>query len=347
MVVSQLSLNYVMMDTRFNLFYKLLLFVSFVLTLSLLFYHNSYSPPRYITPATVLTFHQQYREKYLLTLDTNNSTNVPKIAYFIQVAQEQMENANYLVDRILDPFNYYALHINKGMANEELEWGLWLLQQQNQTYSNIFLLERYYSTYEGVTAVDVEVMGMAFMLEKFRDWDYFINLEAGDYPLLPQYSIRDVLREGNVSFMTSWPAECFHVDHRQEVLRYDGALGVDTQGLFVKTKKRPQHGYDFILYKGSQRHILTRQLVKYTVYSMDGYARRLLLFFSNTYLPSEHYFQTLVCNHPEYRQKVANKDWFYENMNGTTTPSDNSHELQQALLSRNFFCKKCSQLFGI
>eukprot|EP01026_Neomeris_dumetosa_P013938 TRINITY_DN1495_c1_g2_i9.p1 TRINITY_DN1495_c1_g2~~TRINITY_DN1495_c1_g2_i9.p1 ORF type:complete len:283 (+),score=8.64 TRINITY_DN1495_c1_g2_i9:44-892(+) len=225
MVVSQLSLNYVMMDTRFNLFYKLLLFVSFVLTLSLLFYHNSYSPPRYITPATVLTFHQQYREKYLLTLDTNNSTNVPKIAYFIQVAQEQMENANYLVDRILDPFNYYALHINKGMANEELEWGLWLLQQQNQTYSNIFLLERYYSTYEGVTAVDVEVMGMAFMLEKFRDWDYFINLEAGDYPLLPQYSIRDVLREGNVSFMTSWPAECFHVDHRQEVLRYDGALG--------------------------------------------------------------------------------------------------------------------------
>ncbi|KAF5786066.1 putative glycosyl transferase, family 14 [Helianthus annuus] len=62
-------------------------------------------------------------------------------------------------------------------------------------------------TYTGPTMVSNTLHACAILLKKFKDWDWFINLSASDYPLVTQddllFTFRDLKRDVNFIEHTS------------------------------------------------------------------------------------------------------------------------------------------------
>eukprot|EP01025_Chloroclados_australasicus_P047070 TRINITY_DN5224_c0_g1_i3.p2 TRINITY_DN5224_c0_g1~~TRINITY_DN5224_c0_g1_i3.p2 ORF type:complete len:491 (-),score=21.84 TRINITY_DN5224_c0_g1_i3:1644-3017(-) len=247
------------------------------------------------------------------------STPEVNIAYCILITRKELRNSVKILDRILHPKNYYALHIDVKVPDEEFNLGLTQIQMLNQSYQNIHVLSRMQTSYAGITLVDIEIMAMAFMLEKYNDWQYFINLSATDYPLLPQSAIRRLLYKApnNMNYITNWPADCYHVSSRSFQVRVDYALGNVVSGLRGTNKKYSRLGSERVLenavhiYKGSQWHVITRELVDYVAVSRDNVARRWLLYFANFWIPDEHYLQTMVCNSASLQNQVVDENWHY------------------------------------
>lgn len=67
----------------------------------------------------------------------------------------------------------------------------------------------------------------------------------------------------------------------------------------------------FLLNAGSAWMVLSRSFVEYCIVGWDNLPRTLLMYYANFVSSPEGYFQTLVCNTPEYVHTVANHDMHY------------------------------------
>ncbi|KAJ8527736.1 hypothetical protein K7X08_015187 [Anisodus acutangulus] len=63
--------------------------------------------------------------------------------------------------------------------------------------------------------------------------------------------------------------------------------------------------------RGSAWMILSRAFVEYCIWGWDNLPRNLLLYYSNFVSSPEGYFQTVVCNAPEFTSTVINHDMHY------------------------------------
>lgn len=54
--------------------------------------------------------------------------------------------------------------------------------------------------------------------------------------------------------------------------------------------------------------ILSRPFVEFCIFGWDNLPRRLLLYFSNVVIPQEGYFQSVICNAPDFRNTTVNSD---------------------------------------
>eukprot|EP01025_Chloroclados_australasicus_P013125 TRINITY_DN1623_c0_g1_i1.p2 TRINITY_DN1623_c0_g1~~TRINITY_DN1623_c0_g1_i1.p2 ORF type:complete len:441 (+),score=25.75 TRINITY_DN1623_c0_g1_i1:62-1384(+) len=282
-----------------------------------------------------------------------------KIAYFVLISSQESDCAIRLIKRILDKQNFYALHFDAKIKDEEIEPVFPQLVQLNSSYGNIRFIPRQQISYAGITLVHAELTAMAFMLENFSEWDYFINLSPSDYPLLTQSAIRAVLSQApkGVSFISNWVAECWNVNRRGMPLYYDSALQGSLSGLLPLKIARSNPNATTQIYKGSQWHILSREFIQSVISSTDGNARRWLLYFSNFYIPDESYFQTLVCNSPNLKWRVLNEDWRYIDWTNSRMRQqrprdsidmgpviiDNEQYLLEALTSSALFARKFPQ----
>lgn len=59
---------------------------------------------------------------------------------------------------------------------------------------------------------------------------------------------------------------------------------------------------------GSSRVILSRSFTEHCVLALDNLPRKLLLYFSNVVNPMQSYFQTVICNSPEFRNTTVGSD---------------------------------------
>lgn len=57
--------------------------------------------------------------------------------------------------------------------------------------------------------------------------------------------------------------------------------------------------------------ILSRQFVEYCIWGWDNLPRTLLMYYSNFVSSPEGYFQTVICNSPEFKPTVVNHDMHY------------------------------------
>jgi len=62
---------------------------------------------------------------------------------------------------------------------------------------------------------------------------------------------------------------------------------------------------------GSSSVILSRKFVEYCIVGMDNLPRTLLMYYTNMPLPHRKYFQTVLCNSPEFNRTVVNHDLHY------------------------------------
>ncbi|GFS34649.1 core-2/I-branching beta-1,6-N-acetylglucosaminyltransferase family protein [Actinidia rufa] len=176
---------------------------------------------------------------------------------------------------------------------------------------NVFMITKANMvTYRGPTMVANTLHACAILLKRSKDWDWFINLSASDYPLVTQddllHTFSDLDRELNFIEHTShlgWKAH-----DRAMPLIVDPALYQSTkQDIFWVTPRRTLPTA-FKLFTGSAWMILSRSFVEYVVWGWDNFPRVLLMYYTNFVSPRRK-----ATSRPSYATGAAFARKFSEN----------------------------------
>lgn len=80
--------------------------------------------------------------------------------------------------------------------------------------------------------------------------------------------------------------------------------------IFYATQKRELPNA-YKLFTGSSSVILSRKFIEYCIIGTDNLPRTMLMYYTNMPLPHRKYFQTVLCNSPEFNRTVVNHDLHY------------------------------------
>ena len=114
---------------------------------------------------------------------------VPRFAYLVSGSRGDLEKLWRTLHALYHPRNYYVVHLDlESPAEERLE--LASRVEKNPIFSkvgNVFMIKKANMvTYRGPTMVSNTLHACAILLKRHKDWDWFINLSASDYPLVTQ-----------------------------------------------------------------------------------------------------------------------------------------------------------------
>ncbi|KAL6543271.1 hypothetical protein OROHE_010791 [Orobanche hederae] len=255
---------------------------------------------------------------------------IPKFAYLVSGSRGDLEKLWRTLHALYHPWNYYVVHLDLESPVEE-RYELGARVENHPLFAkvgNVFVNNRSNMvTYRGPTMVSNTLHACAILLKRYKDWDWFINLSASDYPLVTQDDLlstfSDLKRELNFVEHTShlgWKA-----GQRAMPLIVDPGLYQTTKSdIFWVTPNRPLPTA-FKLFTGSAWMILSRAFVEYCIWGWDNLPRTLLMYYSNFLSSPEGYFQTVICNAPEFAPTVVNHDMHY--ISWDTPPKQHPHAL--------------------
>nr|XP_016512701.1 PREDICTED: beta-glucuronosyltransferase GlcAT14A-like [Nicotiana tabacum] len=136
--------------------------------------------------------------------------SIPRFAYLISGSKGDLEKLWRSLRALYHPWNYYVVHLDlESHVQERLE--LALRVEKDPIFSHVgnvhMITKANMVTYRGPTMVANTLHACAILLEKHKDWDWFINLSASDYPLVTQddllYTFSDLKGELNFIEHTS------------------------------------------------------------------------------------------------------------------------------------------------
>lgn len=113
----------------------------------------------------------------------------PKLAYLISGTEGDGIRMQRTLLALYHPHNYYLLHLDlAASARERVELARFVKNQPVfEAVKNVFVVGKAnLVTYRGPTMIAATLHGAAILLRKAKDWDWFINLSASDYPLVTQ-----------------------------------------------------------------------------------------------------------------------------------------------------------------
>ncbi|KAK4398379.1 Beta-glucuronosyltransferase GlcAT14A [Sesamum angolense] len=126
---------------------------------------------------------------------------IPKFAYLISGSRGDLEKLWRTLHALYHPWNYYIVHLDlESPPEERLELASRVEKHPIFTkVGNVYMNEKANMvTYRGPTMVANTLHACAILLKKQKDWDWFINLSASDYPLVTQddllYTFSDLKR---------------------------------------------------------------------------------------------------------------------------------------------------------
>lgn len=88
----------------------------------------------------------------------------------------------------------------------------------------------------------------------------------------------------------------------------------------------------FLSRAGSAWMVLSREFIEYCVWGWDNLPRTLLMYYSNFVSSPEGYFQTVICNVPEFASTAANHDLHY--ISWDFPPKQHPHNLNLSDFSK-------------
>eukprot|EP00177_Eucheuma_denticulatum_P005941 GFKZ01010832.1.p1 GENE.GFKZ01010832.1~~GFKZ01010832.1.p1 ORF type:complete len:414 (+),score=59.20 GFKZ01010832.1:504-1745(+) len=244
-----------------------------------------------------------------------SQTEVPhaaNLAYFIQIAESTASHLPRLLSRLYHPANVYAIHFDSKMPDPLVANITRQIFAINPKYKrNVHIMPSELITYRGVSMVLNTINAMKFLLEHNQDWHYFINLSGSDYPLVSTAQQRELLGrhlDRNFNFISMakpqrWEQNiAYRMDHFyvDEALSFTDQPSQVVQIPFLNPLARMMN----FRYVNSEAWMInSRDFCRFLV--TDGYARKMLLTFSFSVEPSEHYFSTVLWNHPKYNKTIV------------------------------------------
>ncbi|CAA7055351.1 unnamed protein product [Microthlaspi erraticum] len=240
----------------------------------------------------------------------------PRFGYLVSGSSGDLESLWRVLRAVYHPRNQYVVHLDLASPSEErLE--LAKRVKEDPVYShvgNVFMITKAnLVTYRGPTMVANTLHGCAILLKLSKDWDWFINLSASDYPLVTQDDLIHTFSrlDRNLNFIEHTSNLGWKEDHRAKPLIIDpGLYSTNKSDVFLVTPSRTVPTA-FKLFTGSFWMVLSRPFVEYCIWGWDNLPRTLLMYYTNFVSSSEGYFHTVICNAPEYSTKVVNHDLRY------------------------------------
>ncbi|KAC9170980.1 hypothetical protein E3N88_46266 [Mikania micrantha] len=211
---------------------------------------------------------------------------VPRFAYLISGSKGDLNKLWRTVRALYHPWNYYVLHLDLESPSEERMELASRVENDTifSTVGNVYVITKANMvTYRGPTMVSNTLHACAILLKKFKDWDWFINLSASDYPLVTQddllFAFRDLKRDLNFIEHTSnlgWKE-----NKRAMPLMVDPGLYQNTKSDIFWVQPRRALPTTFKLFTGSAWMILSRSFVEYCIWGWDNLPRTLLMYYTN------------------------------------------------------------------
>ncbi|KAJ4976678.1 hypothetical protein NE237_001784 [Protea cynaroides] len=243
-------------------------------------------------------------------------SNIPRFAYLVSGSKGDLEKLWRTLRVLYHPLNQYVVHLDlESSAAERLELAS---RVENDTIfakmGNVHMITKANMvTYRGPTMVSNTLHACAILLKKSKDWDWFINLSASDYPLMTQDDILFAFSSLNrsLNFIEHTSILGWKEDHRAKPLIIDPGLYLSTKSdIFFVTEKR-ELPTAFTLFTGSAWMVLSRAFVEYLIWGWDNLPRSLLMYYANFVSSPEGYFHTVICNSPEFAETAVNHDLHY------------------------------------
>ncbi|XP_059302717.1 beta-glucuronosyltransferase GlcAT14B-like isoform X2 [Lycium ferocissimum] len=238
----------------------------------------------------------------------------PRFAYLISGSNGDLDQLWRTLKSLYHPWNYYVVHLDlKSSAEERLELASRVAKEPVFVkIGNVYVIKKANMvTYRGPTMVSNTLHAASILLKKYKHWDWFINLSASDYPLLTQddllYTFSQLKRDFNFIEHTSrlrWKES-----QRAMPLIIDPGLYQNTKSDIFWVSPRRTLPTSFRLFTAWT--VLSRAFVEYCIWGWDNLPRTLLMYYSNFVSSPEGYFQTVVCNAPEFSSTVINHDLHY------------------------------------
>ncbi|CAH9083240.1 unnamed protein product [Cuscuta epithymum] len=256
--------------------------------------------------------------------------SIPRFAYLISGSKGDLEKLWRTLQALYHPRNYYVVHLDlESPAVERLELASRI--QKDHVFTQVgnvdMITKANMVTYRGPTMVANTLHACAILLKKHLDWDWFINLSASDYPLITQddllYTFSGLKRELNFIEHTSQLG--WKEGQRAMPLIIDPGLYQNTKSDIFPATPRRDLPTAFRLFTGSAWMVLSRAFVEYCIWGWDNLPRTLLMYYTNFVSSPEGYFQTVVCNAPEFVPTVVNSDMHY--ISWDVPPKQHPHTL--------------------
>lgn len=241
---------------------------------------------------------------------------LPRFAYLISGSKGDLEKLWRTLHALYHPRNQYVVHLDlESPAEERLE--LASRVEKHPLFSNVgnvyMITKANMVTYRGPTMVSNTLHACAILLKRSKDWDWFINLSASDYPLITQDDLLDTFStiNRNLNFIEHTSQLGWKEDKRAMPLIVDPGLYSTTKSDIYWATPRRSLPTAFKLFTGSAWMVLTRSFVEYLIWGWDNLPRILLMYYTNFVSSPEGYFHTVICNVPEFAQTAVNHDLHY------------------------------------
>ncbi|XP_010924638.2 beta-glucuronosyltransferase GlcAT14A-like [Elaeis guineensis] len=262
---------------------------------------------------------------------------IPRLAYLVSGSKGDLDRLWRTLQALYHPWNLYVVHLDlESPAAERLELAS---RVANDTLfrkvGNVHVITKANMvTYRGPTMVANTLHACAILLKKSKDWDWFINLSASDYPLVTQDDILHTFSSlpRNLNFLEHTSGLGWKAGQRAMPLMIDPGLYMSQKRDIFWVTQRRELPTAFKLFTGSAWMALTREFVEYCVWGWDNLPRTLLMYYTNFVSSPEGYFHTVICNTPEFAHTVVNHDLHY--ISWDVPPKQHPHILSLADVPR-------------
>ncbi|ONK57295.1 uncharacterized protein A4U43_C10F18600 [Asparagus officinalis] len=155
--------------------------------------------------------------------------------------------------------------------------------------------------------------GAALLLRVGKDWDWFVNLDVKDYPLVTQDDLLHVFSflPRDLNFVQHSSYLGWRESRKLKPIIVDPGLYLSSKAdMFYATQKRDLPNA-YKLFTGFPSVILSRKFIEHCILGVDNLPRILLMYYANTVSSHTTYFQTLLCNSPEFNRTIINNHLHY------------------------------------
>ncbi|GMJ01847.1 hypothetical protein like AT3G24040 [Hibiscus trionum] len=246
----------------------------------------------------------------------------PSIAYFISGSAGDSARILRLLFASYHPRNHYLLHLDLSATQTERDRLAVTIQTVPifRAAQNVDVIGKSdYAYSRGPSSISSTLHGASILLRLASNWDWFISLNAGDYPLATQDDLLHIL-----SYL---PKDLNFVNHTsyigwkeskllKPIIVDTGLYRLEKEEIFYATQKRELPNA-FRLFTGSSFTMLTRSFVEFCILGTDNLPRTLLMYFTNMPYSYANYFPTILCNSDQFKNTVINHDLQYVAFNKT------------------------------
>ncbi|KAI9116166.1 hypothetical protein K1719_013096 [Acacia pycnantha] len=230
-----------------------------------------------------------YDQPNLTRFDPNDALGLPilpRFAYFITGTKGDGPQLKRILQAAYHPRNYYMLHLDlEALDAERLELAKYVKSETVfLEFRNVMVVGKAdLVTYKGPTMIASTLHGIAMLLKLRKDWDWFVNLSASDYPLMSQDDLLHIFSfiPRDLNFIEHASSIGWKESQRAMPIIIDPGLYHSKKSGVYWAKEKRSVPSSFKLFTGSEWVVLTRSFLEFCVWGWDNLPRTLLMYYTN------------------------------------------------------------------